>query len=351
MSNRGNEYFQSLGIKIPIIQAPMAGATTPEMVIAVSNAGGLGSLPCALLSVNAVREAWAKIRAACSLPVNLNFFCHTDEPDDPAKQERWKNRLAGYYAGLGLDINTPKVSASRAPFNDEFCSLVEELKPPVVSFHFGLPAADLLTRVKNTGALMFSSATTVEEAKWLEQNGCDVIIAQGAEAGGHRGMFLSEDITLQTDMEDLLKEIINSVNIPVVAAGGIADGSDIKKAIGMGASAVQVGTAFLFCKEANISPLHLQALKGDHATAITNVFTGKPARSIINRLVKETGPMSADAPVFPYAATLVVPLRQAAEKSGSGDFIPMWSGTRRIPHSLDAATLTTTLYEEFRNTL
>lgn len=336
--------FQSLGITIPIIQAPMAGVDTPELAIAVSEAGGLGSLACAMLSPDQIRAAWEQIRAKTAVPINLNFFCHQQEPDSAARQEQWKQKLAPYYRELGLDIENIPPSVSRAPFDENFCAVVEEIQPQVVSFHFGLPPSHLLARVKNTGAIIMSSATTLDEAIWLEQNGCDVIIAQGTEAGGHRGMFLNDDINDQPSTADLLTAIVAKVKVPVIAAGGIADAEGAKKALSMGAIAVQLGTAYLFCPEAKVSPLYRAALEADQATTLTNIFSGRPARGIVNRFIGEMGGMSADAPEFPHASRLVAPLRQASEKAGRLDFMQMWAGTNRIPHTLKAKEFTEQFY-------
>jgi nitronate monooxygenase len=182
-----------LGIEHPIIQAPMAGAVSPEMVIQVSEAGGLGSLPCAMLTPDQARNDLGVIRQRTSRPVNLNFFCHTPPRSDPAMEARWRDRLRPYYAELGIDADAPNPAAIRNPFDDAFCRVVEEFKPEAVSFHFGLPTSDLLQRVKATGARVLSSANSVREARWLEERGCDAIIAQGFEAGGHQAMFLSHD--------------------------------------------------------------------------------------------------------------------------------------------------------------
>ncbi len=345
MPDTRSRFLHALNITVPIIQAPMAGVDSPEMAMAVSHAGGLGSLACAMLSPDDIRAAWQTIRAGTQKPVNLNFFCHTPAEDTAAQQTRWKEYLAPYYQELGIDAATITPAAARAPFDDRFCAVIEELRPPVVSFHFGLPAPDLLARVKASGAYVLSSATTVDEALWLERNGCDAIIAQGIAAGGHRATFLSPDTTDQPDTRTLLEGILRHVSVPVIAAGGIAHAQDITAALAQGAAAVQLGTAYLFCPEARISPLYRQALCGNGDTAVTNLFSGRPARGLVNRFIREAGPLSPHAPAFPHAAALVAPLRQASERAGSPDFMQMWSGTTRQPHTMDAATLTTFLYK------
>jgi nitronate monooxygenase len=338
-----------LGIELPVVQAPMAGANLSDMVIAVSDAGGLGSLPCALLSADKAREELSRIRQKTAKPINVNFFCHRAPVFDPEREAAWKQRLKDYYVEFGLDPTMPTPPSARAPFDEVFLSLVEELRPEVVSFHFGLPRQDLLNRVKETGAKVLSSATTVDEARWLEGEGCDAIIAQGFEAGGHRGIFLTNDISTQVGTMALVPQVVDAVKVPVIAAGGIADARGIAAAFALGASAVQIGTAYLFTPEATISPAHRQALKGADAekTALTNLFTGRPARGIVNRVMREVGPISALAPDFPLAGGALAPLRQKSEPLGSGDFMSLWSGqAARLSRELPAGELTKRLAEE-----
>ena len=324
-------------IQIPIIQAPMAGAMDSELVIAVSQAGGLGSLPCAMLTPDQIRSELKTIRAKTSNPINLNFFCHQPPAPDPLREQAWKERLSIYYREVGLDPDAPVPSASRAPFDSAACNVVEDCKPEIVSFHFGLPDKALLARVKATGAKILSSATTVEEARWLEDRGCDAIIAQGYEAGGHRGMFLAEDITTQVGTMALVPQISEAVKVPVIAAGGIADAGGIGASFALGASAVQLGTAYLLCPESKISPVYRKALTKPNQTAITNIFTGRPARGIVNRIVRELGPMSDLAPQFPLAASAIAPLRQ----TGSEGFAQMWAGqAASVCRELPAGELT-----------
>ena len=332
-----------LGIAIPIIQAPMAGAAFSDMVVAVSQAGGLGSLACAMLTPLQIRQEIALIRKQTSRPINMNFFCHKPPRPDAVREGSWKRRLEPYYRELGIDLQPTGPSGSRGAFDTAACEIVEEVTPEVVSFHFGLPDKALIDRVKLAGCRVISSATTVSEARWLEERGCDAVIAQGFEAGGHRGMFLDAGIATQVGTMALVPQIVDAVKIPVIAAGGIADGRGIAAAFALGASGVQLGTAYLFCPEARISPLHRERLRsaGDNETALTNVFTGRPARSIINRLVTELGPIAPDAPDFPLATDAVMPLRQAALTRNSGEFVPLWSGqAARLSVELPAGQLT-----------
>ena len=317
-----------LGVDLPIIQAPMAGVQGSALAVAVSNAGGLGSLPCAMLGLDAMRDELAAIRAQTTKPFNVNFFCHVPPAPDPGREAVWREALAPYYREFGLDASAVPAGPGRAPFSHDAADVLSAIRPAVVSFHFGLPSAELLTRVRKWGSKIFSSATTVDEARWLEAQGVDAIIAQGLEAGGHRGSFLSEDVTTQMGTFALLPQVVQAVKTPVIAAGGIADAKGIAAALALGAAGVQIGTAYLLCPEATTSAVHRAALKGERSghTALTNLFTGRPARGIMNRLMKELGPMSAAPPAFPLAAAAVAPLRAQAESRGSGDFSPLWSG-------------------------
>lgn len=331
------------GIDVPIVQAPMAGAMDAELVIAACEGGALGSLPCAMLSPEKMREEVARIRARVTRPFNLNFFCHTPLPADPTRMAAWRERLAPEYAALGLDVHAPQTAANRAPFDAAGCEVVLELKPRVVSFHFGLPERPLLDRVKAAGCIVLASATTVKEAAWLEAHGADAIIAQGAEAGGHRGMFLTDDPAAQPGTMALVPQVVDAVRVPVIAAGGIADARGIVAAFALGACGVQLGTAYLRCPEAKISPLFRAALAraSDESTVLTNVFTGRLARGIRNKAIDTLGPIAAGAPAFPHAATALAPLRAAAEKAGSGDFTSMWAGQAvHLAREVPAAELT-----------
>lgn len=330
-------------IEHPIVLAPMAGVMDAELVIAAAEGGALGSLPAAMISAEKAREQVQIIRQRVRAPVNLNFFCHTPTPADPQREAGWRRRLDTYYKELGLDPDAPVNAANRAPFDAAMCAVVEELKPEVVSFHFGLPEKSLLDRVKAAGCVVLASATIVREAIWLERNGADVIIAQGAEAGGHRGMFLTDVIANQPGTMALVPQIVDAVKVPVIAAGGIADGRGIAAAFALGASGVQIGTAYLRCPEATGSAIAKAALAAadDDATVITNVMTGRPARGVANRVMREVGPLSADAPAFPHAATALAPLKAAAEKLGRVDFTNLWAGQAvRLGTEMPAAELT-----------
>jgi nitronate monooxygenase len=316
------------GVELPVIQAPMAGSQLGAMAIAVSEAGGLGSLPCALLNPEGIRKELAALKAATSKPYNVNFFCHAPPSPDEKRESAWREKLAPYYRELGIDPASIPAGPGRAPFDAAAAEVLEEFRPPVVSFHFGLPSRDLLVRVKKLGAKVIASATTVDEALWLEANGADGIIAQGVEAGGHRGIFLTDDLTTQVGTFALLPQVVRAVKVPVIAAGGIADARGVAAVLSLGAIAAQVGTAYLLCSEAMTSTVHRAALKSEAArhTALTNLFTGRPARGIVNRVMRELGALDPAAPAFPLAAGAIAPLRAMAEAKGSGDFSPLWSG-------------------------
>jgi nitronate monooxygenase len=319
---------QLLGIELPIVQAPMAGVQGSALAAAVANAGGLGSLPCAMLSIEGMRAELAALKAQTSKPCNVNFFCHTPPTPSAEREAAWRAALSPYYQEYAIDSGAIPAGPGRMPFSAEAAEVLSEFKPAVVSFHFGLPAAELLASVKAMGPKVFSSATTVEEALWLEAQGVDGIIAQGLEAGGHRGIFLSTDLTTQIGTFALLPQLVRAVKLPVIAAGGIADARGVAAAMALGAAGVQIGTAYLLCPEASTTAVHRAALKSEAArhTALTNLFTGRPARGIMNRIMKELGPISSAVPAFPLATAAIASLRAKAESQGSSDFSPLWSG-------------------------
>ena len=321
-----------LGTRLPIVQAPMAGSQGSQLALAVCAAGGLGSLPAATLSHAALQQELQVLRDHAQGPWNVNFFCHAPPALEPAKAQAWHDALAPLYAEAGLPPPVGPLLAARAPFSAELADLVAPFRPPVVSFHFGLPEPALLARVKAWGAVVLSSATTVEEALWLQAHGADAIIAQGLEAGGHRGHFLRDDLSLQQGTLALLPQVVRAVQLPVIAAGGIADAAGVAAAQVLGVAGVQVGTAYLLCPEALTTPLHRQALRSAAAshTALTNVFTGRPARGIVNRAMRALGQggtaISPYAPDFPLAASAWQALRTHAEARGCHDFTPLWAG-------------------------
>jgi len=321
--------FESIfDIKLPIIQAPMAGVQDSSLAIAVARAGGLGSLPCASLSIQEIETQLQAIQNATDSPINLNFFCHQLPEVDVAVDAQWMMLLKPYFEELNIDPETITQKQDRASFSHEVIDAIEPYAPQIVSFHFGLPANEHLTRVKNWGAKILSTATTIEEANWLSENGADIIIAQGVEAGGHRGMFLTRDLKTQLGTDNLLKQILANVSLPVIAAGGISSATDVSKQLNNGAIAAQIGSAYLLCEETKSSDLHRQAILQDKApkTALTNLFTGRPARAIINRVINDIGPINHRTPEYPLAIKAMSALRNMAEQNQSSDFSPLWCG-------------------------
>lgn len=359
-----------LQTELPLIQAPMAGVQGSALAIAVSGAGALGSLPCAMLAPDALARELQALRTGTHRPVNLNFFCHTPPEPDAVRDAAWRTALAPFYAEAGLDIASVPAGAGRVPFSHAIADLIEPFRPQVLSFHFGLPAPDLLARVKAWGAVVLSSATTVLEARWLQDHGVDAIVVQGLEAGGHRGMFLMQDsphappprgslpsegtdlpwsdpatdhLSTQMGTLALLPQVVAAVNVPVIAAGGIADAAGVAAVMALGAAGVQVGTAYLCSDEASTSALHRAALRSEAAqhTALTTLFSGRPARGIVNRVMRELGALNPATPAFPLATAAMAPLRAHWEARGSADFSPLWAGQNTSGcHALPAAEIT-----------
>ena len=345
-----NKLIKLLNIDFPLIQAPMAGVQDSELAIAVSNSGALGSLPCAMLSLEKLEQELSFIQKQTKKPINFNFFCHSIPNPDHIAQQRWWQALSSFTTEHQIDPKTIEYGATRLPFTKEHLDILSQFKPKVVSFHFGLPEPSFIEQLKSWGTIILSSATTLEEAIYLERNGTDIIIAQGLEAGGHRGMFLTKDLDTQLGTMVLTPQLAEVINVPIVAAGGIAINQSIKAAMALGASGVQVGTSYLLCHEAKTTPLHRQALQANNKkhTVITNIFTGKPARGIVTSAIREIGPVSLDAPNFPYAAPLMQTLRKAAESKGDNYFTPMWAGQNMMGCAeVSAAQITQELTKAF----
>lgn len=344
MANWPNRRFLDLtGAAAPIIQAPMAGAGGVDLAIAAIKGGAVGSLPCALIAAEDIVSQSAAVRATAKGPLNLNFFCHhlSDQVDDSA----WVEVLTPYYDEYG--VGPPTVAAPlRAPFDAERCAAVESVRPEIVSFHFGLPERSLFDRVKATGAIILSSATTIAEARWLADRGVDAIIAQGFEAGGHSGHFLPAAAGTEVGLFALLPQVADAVDVPVIAAGGIADARGIAAAFMLGASAAQVGTAYLLSPESLASDAHCALLQSEEAevTRFTNLISGGLARGLPNRLIRELGPVNPIAPPFPYASGALGELRKKAEGMGRTDFSTLWSGqSARLATPMAAEELTRSL--------
>jgi nitronate monooxygenase len=345
--------LELFNIELPIVQAPIAGAMDWELPAAVAAAGALGSLACAMLDAAGIRDQMAKIRARTKKPINLNFFCHRRPELSNAREARWREQLAPYYRELGIDPAAPIPSSNRTAFDAAMCDVTEEIKPAVVSFHFGLPEAALMQRLKSAGFRIMGSATTVAEARWLEEAGVDAVIAQGYEAGGHRGTFLAghpvDALSSQPGTFALVPQVVDAVKVPVIAAGGVSDARGIAAALALGAAGVQMGTAYLWSAEAKISAPYRAALATarDDGTQVTNLMTGRPARGIMNRLMGDLGPLSDLPPDFPLAAGALAPLRAKAEAQGSGDFSSLWAGQGApLGRARPAGELTRTLASE-----
>lgn len=335
-------FIELVGAEHPIIQAPMAGASGVDLCVAAMAGGALGSLPCAMLSPEQAREQVAEVRSASDAPFALNFFCHT--MPEQADDSRWRALLQPYYDEFG--VSPGNGAAMRLPFDSAMAAVVEDLRPPVVSFHFGLPAEPLLARVKAAGAVVIGNGTTADEARWLEQRGADAIIAQGFEAGGHTGRFLGADPAEALGLFALVPLVVDAVSVPVIAAGGIGDARGIAAALTLGASAVQLGTAYMHTPEAGISGTHRSRLREGH-TLFTNLMTGGFARGVRGRLIDDLGPVRDEAPPYPLASAALAPIRAAAEKTGEYGFGPMWAGQAGpLGQELPAAELTRKLAAE-----
>ena len=341
MSDPAARFRPLTGAETPIVQAPMAGAGGVALAIAAIRGGAVGSLPCAMLDAGQVRAQAAEVRAAADGPLNLNFFCHEldDAPDDSA----WRNALAPFYAREGV-APADGAGALRWPFDEALCAAVEAVRPEIVSFHFGLPAPALLARVKAV-AKIFGNATTVDEARFLARQGCDAVIAQGSEAGGHAGWFLEGHRPIGTLA--LVRRIVRAIDLPVIAGGGVMDGAGVAAALTLGASGAQLGTAYLATPESTASPMHRRLLGSEAETVLTNLLTGREARGFRNRLIDALGPISPLAPAFPHAATALAPLRATAEADGRGDYSPLWAGQgAALARAMPAEALTRLLAEE-----
>lgn len=320
-----------LKTELAIIQAPMAGVQNAKLAVAVCEAGGLGSLPCAMLSAELLKSELDYLSQHTDKPYNLNFFCHQTSDYTLAQQTAWHNLLTPYFDEFAVDVSQFTRNASRQPINQQIIDIIAPYTPAVVSFHFGLPSREIVSQIKAWGGTVLSSATTLDEARWLQANGADAVIAQGIEAGGHRAHFLSMDLSLQPTTAQLVRECVE-LDIPVIAAGGICTAEDVAQYQALGVAAVQVGSAYLLCEEATTSALHREVLKtvAPDSTELTILFSGRPARGISNRVMQELGAMPEQAPPFPYASIAMTALRAKAEAKGDSGFSPLWCGERFI---------------------
>ncbi|WP_448188040.1 NAD(P)H-dependent flavin oxidoreductase [Azospirillum sp. sgz301742] len=343
---------QRLGLTHPIIQAPMAGGgDTPALVAAVSEAGGLGSMGVAYLTGAQIAEAAQAVRATTGRPFGVNLFAPTPAPAaaDPAPA---LDRVAPYYAELGLPAPTaPTLAAPTLP-TDGFAGQVAaclDSGAAVFSFTFGIPSADVVRAIKARGMLFVGTATTVDEAVALEQAGADAVVAQGSEAGGHRGTFANDFGAGMVGTLALVPQVADAVRIPVIASGGIMDGRGIAAVLTLGAAAAQMGTAFLTCDEAGVTEAYKQAILAarDHETRVTRAFSGRPARGIANRFMDEVDAAPEAILPFPLQNALTRPMRTAAGKQGRAEFLSLWAGQGvRLARRQEAAALMEKLVEE-----
>ena len=339
-----NALTERLGLAWPIIQAPMAGAATPALAATVSEAGGLGSLGLGTSSPEVTAAEIQRFKQMSAKPLNTNFFCHDEPGDVTGTGGEMSARLQKYFDEAGKGT-VPEPTVAYTTFLQEHADVLTKEKPAVVSFHFGLPPADLFAQVRATGAFILCSATTVAEARFLEAAGVDAIIAQGNEAGGHRGTFLGGAMDTQPGLFALLPQVCAAVRVPVIAAGGIVDANTAAAAMMLGAHAVQVGTAFLRNNDAKLSDPHRRALAaaGDESTRITRLHSGKPARAIRNRLLDDLADAEHQIAPYPAQRLLVAPLAGV----GEGAFQALWAGQNvGLTRDIDAADLVRKLGEE-----
>lgn len=339
MSGWPDQRFLALsGARLPIVQAPMAGAGGVALAVAAIRGGAVGSLPCALLTPDEVRAQAAEVRARAAGPLNLNFFCH--EMPDGAGDAEWRALLQPFYDEAGI-APAAVGGALRRPFDAAMCAAVEEAKPDLVSFHFGLPDEALLARVRRAGARVLGNATTVAEARALAARGMDAIIAQGWEAGGHAGRFLADPPDEQMGLMALLPQVVDAVSVPVIAAGGIGDARGIAAAFLLGASAVQLGTAYLHCPESLIGPDHRAGLAGETAehTAFTNLYSGGLARGLPTPLTDALGPIREEAPPFPLAGLALGPLGLRPHWAGQAARLGQTEGAQALTGRLGREAL------------
>ncbi len=343
-----NNFTKALNIKYPIIQAPMASAASIELASEVSNAGGLGSLGLSYHKIENILPDYKKILSKTNHSINLNFMTHKEPSKNDIKAKKYMNEVKKYYEEYKV-AEIPNLINTTETFNKEHLELLLEMNPKIVSFHFGLPQQDYIQSIKNQNIYIISSATTVKEAKILEDSGADAIIAQGYEAGGHRGTFASSYKEGEIGLFSLLPQVVEATSVPVIAAGGIANGKGIAAALMLGAQGVQIGTAFLSCPEASVHPLWKDAISNASTrdTRITSAFTGRPARGIVNRLVIDMENKNDIIPDFPTVGSVIKPLANIAATNGKDDFLSLWAGqSAPMNRNISASELIELLAEE-----
>lgn len=348
-----NPLTDRLGIH-PIIQAPMAGVATPELAAAVSNAGGLGSLGIGANSVDQARTMIERTRALTTRPFNVNVFCHAPALRDAARETAWLAHLAPLFQESGCEVPTELDEIYRSFVeDDEALEMLLETRPAVVSFHFGLPSEARIRALREAGIYTLATATSLREARWIQEQGVDAIVAQGDEAGGHRGCFDPEADDERLSTSVLVRLLVEEMALPIVAAGGIMDGQGVRSALALGASAAQLGTAFLLCPESAANGGYRSNLKSERAgvTRMTTALSGRPARGILNRLIRHADAVpGATPPAYPVAYDAAKRLNAAAARLGHHEFAAHWAGQGApLARELPAGELVSRLLQEWQD--
>ena len=353
MRQTAQDFLNQLAIQYPIFLAPMAGTSTPQLAAAVSNAGGLGSLGLATSSVEAAQKAIQQTKKLTNKPFNCNFFCHQPPKADPSTEQAWIDYIAPFFKQFGA-VPPQSLKPVNSTFigNDAMLQMLLAEKPAVVSFHFGVPDQAAIDQLKQAGILLMASATSLVEAQIIADAGLDAIIAQGVEAGGHRGIF-NRDFDPAISTHDLVRLFTAHLDLPVIAAGGIMDGQDIQAVLQLGACAAQRGTAFVVCKESNASSAYREHLLNPELqrTYITASISGRPARGLINAWHTQVDrPDRPRLTSYSYTYDLSKQLNAIATKQGNHDFAPFWAGSNvNKIRNLNANELMQTLIDEFKN--
>ncbi len=347
------DIFATLGISHPIIQAPMVGVSTPQLAAAVSNAGALGSIGLGASNATQARELIRQTRELTKAPFNVNLFCHKPAMADAARESAWLNFLAPLFREFGAEPPA-SINESYQSFlvAEDVLNVLLEERPKVVSFHFGLPPRSWIEALQRQGMVTLACVTSPAEAKLAEAAGVDALVAQGVEAGGHRGVFEPDQDQLLGTFA-LVRLLASSTNLPVIAAGGVMDGRGIAAALELGAAGVQMGTAFILCPESSANSQYRQALQSERAyqTRICAAISGRPARGMVNRLFEELGRADAPAlPSYPITYEAAKALNGAASKQGSDEFAVQWAGQGApLARALPAASLVEVLVQELQN--
>jgi nitronate monooxygenase len=346
--------LKRIGVELPIIQAPMAGTSTPALAAAVTNAGGLGSIGVGAVDAAGARGMIEALKALTNGPFNVNVFAHQPAKADPERERAWLTGLKPVFERYGAvpPVGIREIYTSFVA-DEAMQRLFLELRPAVVSFHFGLPSAELIARLKAAGIVLFASATNLDEAEQAAQAGVDAIVAQGWEAGGHRGVFDPSAPDSRLGVAALTRLLVRRISLPVIAAGGIMDGAGVAAMLDLGAMAAQLGTAFVACPESSADQFHREALFGPaaEATEMTALISGRPARCLRNRFteLKDAELKGLPAPDYPIAYDAGKALATAAKARGEGGFGAQWAGQGApLARAMPAGELVRTLAEELK---